>query len=279
MSTMLRARTVCSPDGTRLGYHSIGSGRGLILLGGTLRSGLDYLDLALLLADRFEVHLVDRRGRGLSGPQLPEHSIDDECRDLSAIAAETQADAVFGHSFGGLVALEAARQSDAFREVLVYDPGVSLTGGLRLGWVDAYAQRLAEGDRRGAFACMVKGAGFAPAPLAVMPLWCIKSILRLGVRGEEWSRMEPLLETSLYEHRIQAELVARTAVRFTAIDAKSVLLGGARSPAFVGADLLAELAAVIPEADVELLDGCDHLAPENCPQVLAAAILRHLQAP
>ena len=44
--------------------------------------------------------------------------------DLFAVQRQTDARIVFGHSYGGLVALEAARRTDGLSDVLVYEPGV-----------------------------------------------------------------------------------------------------------------------------------------------------------
>jgi pimeloyl-ACP methyl ester carboxylesterase len=60
--------SVASADGTPIGYVSLGEGPGLIIVGGVLSSGSDYLPLAHMLAQDFEVHVTDRRGRLGSGP-------------------------------------------------------------------------------------------------------------------------------------------------------------------------------------------------------------------
>jgi pimeloyl-ACP methyl ester carboxylesterase len=130
--------------------------------GGVLSSAGSYRPLAERLAGTFEVHVVDRRGRPGSGPQRPGHSIEDECDDLFAVIGATGASMVFGHSFGGLVALETARRRPGLESVFVYEPGVPLRGQFDLGWLDRYECLLDRGNRRGAFACMVKHAGFAP---------------------------------------------------------------------------------------------------------------------
>lgn len=102
-------RSVQSADGTPVSYCSVGSGPGLIVLGGVLSSAASYRPLADKLTASFEVHLVNRRGRVGSGPQRPGHSIAQECDDLLAVMEATGARLLFGHSFGGLVALETAR--------------------------------------------------------------------------------------------------------------------------------------------------------------------------
>jgi pimeloyl-ACP methyl ester carboxylesterase len=272
-SERLREASAISGDGTPIGYCSLGEGPGLVVVGGVLSSGSEYLALAQLLAQDFAVHVMDRRGRSRSGPQRPGHSIDDECADLIAVAQSTGATAVFGHSFGGLVALETARRLPAFDQLFIYEPGVPLRGQFRFNWLDGYQQRLESGDRRGAFAWMVKHNGFAPRPLAVMPLTYVRPVLRLAIRRRQWTSMEPLLEANLVEHRIEAALDAPSAERFSTITARTVLMGGTKSPTVISQQLVTELAQVIPNSAVAILPGLDHLAPQHQPSQIATAIV------
>lgn len=158
-----RPAAVTSSDGTAIGYQTLGSGEGLILIGGTLRSARDYLPLARLLARSLTVHVMDRRGRGASGPQGAGYSIEKECEDLLAVHHQTGAAMVFGHSYGGLVSLETTRRSGAFRRVAVYEPGVSVAGSMPVSWLGDYRRLLAAGDTRGAFAVMARGPATLPA--------------------------------------------------------------------------------------------------------------------
>jgi pimeloyl-ACP methyl ester carboxylesterase len=269
----LRMGSAVSADGTEIGYRSLGEGPGLVIVGGALSSGSNYLSLAERLTGEFEVHLMDRRGRPRSGPQRPEHSVENECADLIAVAEATGSTAVFGHSFGGLVALETARRRRVFELLYVYEPGVPVGGRFDFGWLDGYQQLLQDGDRRGAFAWMVKHGGFAPRVLTIMPLWYVRAVLRLAIRGRRWEGMERLLDANLVEHRVLAALEAPTAERFSTITARTVLLGGAKSPGFISRQLLAELGQVIPESTTVLLPGLGHTAPEEQPREIATAIL------
>jgi pimeloyl-ACP methyl ester carboxylesterase len=67
-----------SKDETVIAYETLGVGKGMLVLGGAWRSGHDYLPFARALAPYFEVHLVDRRGRGGSGAQGGDYSIERE---------------------------------------------------------------------------------------------------------------------------------------------------------------------------------------------------------
>lgn len=265
-----------SADGTVIAYHTVGEGPGFVIVGGVLSDGSNYIQLAETLADEYTVHVMERRGRPGSGPQRPGHSIEDECADLMAVATATGSRSAFGHSFGGLVVLETARRQPIFDELFVYEPGVPVRGQLTASWLDGYQRLLANGDRRGAFAWMVKRAGFAPFPLMLMPLWYVRLMLRVAIRGPKWERMDHLLDANLVEHRLQATLDAPSLHRFATIAAHTVLMAGTKSPAAISGPLLNELANNIPNATVEILSGLGHLAPEDHPARIAPTL--HAQA-
>jgi pimeloyl-ACP methyl ester carboxylesterase len=258
-----------------IAYHSVGAGPGIVIVGGVLSDGSNYLRLAEALADAYTVHVMERRGRPGSGPQLPGHSIEDECADLIAVATATDSRSAFGHSFGGLVVLETARRQPIFDELFVYEPGVPLRGQLTAGWIDGYERLLDRGDRRGAFAWMVQQAGFAPRPLGVAPMWYVRLMLRIVIREPKWKRLDHLLEANLVEHRLQATLDAPTLHRFATITAHTVLMAGTKSPAAISGPLLNELANNIPNSNVEILSGLGHLAPEDDPVRIARTVHPH----
>jgi pimeloyl-ACP methyl ester carboxylesterase len=250
----------------------------MLVLGGVWRCSGDYLAFAQALSDSFTVHLIDRRGRGLSGPQGADYSIKREVEDVLAVQEQTGARIVFGHSYGGLIALEAARRSAVFSDVIVYEPGVSIAGAIPLGWLDSYRQLLAAGDARGAFAAAARGAGAAPPALERMPLWCVKQILRLFIKQQQWRQIEPLLAAGVAEHEQVAALDAPTADRYQAIAARVLLLGGAKSRWFARTGLLDQLPAAIPNCTSELIEGLDHTAPDDeAPEAVADRVRQHLR--
>lgn len=270
-----RINTARSEDGSVIAFHSMGQGPGLVIVGGVLSAGSDYMELAEVLADEFEVRVIERRGRPGSGPQREGHGIDEECADLAAVTAATGAVCAFGHSFGGLVVLETARRQRIFDEVFLYEPGVPIRGQLTAPWLDDYERRLQSGDRRGAFATMAKRSGFAPAAVKIAPIWSLRWMLRIGIRGQKWATMNQLLEATAAEHRLQAHLDAPSAQRFSTISARTVLLGGTNSPDSVSGPVLYEIATAIPRSEVALLAGLGHLAPQDQPARVAAALLTH----
>src|SRR3979411_2474317 len=104
------ARTVRSAGAPTISYHTTGTGPGVLVVPGALSDAADYTALADALAAHFTVHTVQGRGRRGSGPRGHGHVTAADSADLAAVRAATGARYVFGHSYGGLVALEAARR-------------------------------------------------------------------------------------------------------------------------------------------------------------------------
>lgn len=130
------------------------------------------------------MHTIQRRARTGSGPQGPDYSIATECADLAAVRAVTGARYIFGHSYGGLVALEAARRDPGIAELALYEPRVSARACSR--WTGP--RSTAGSSRKGApFDAFAISAG--PAAARRNPRWLMSAILRLVFRGERRAKI------------------------------------------------------------------------------------------
>jgi pimeloyl-ACP methyl ester carboxylesterase len=202
---------------------------------------------------------MDRRGRGLSGPQGIDYSIRKECEDVLSVQEATGATNVFGHSYGGLVTLEAAR-TNTFKKMAVYEPGVSITSiPTDWDWLTEYENDMNKNDFRGAFASFVKGA--AHSPLTKLPKWYAKLILRSVIRGNHWNQIEKLLPENLIEHK-EVQRLASTFSNYQIIDANVLLIAGGKSPDSVH-QMIRVLDETIPQTQTLNLPKLDHLSPNN----------------
>src|SRR5271155_3520236 len=114
--------TASSRDGTKIGYRQIGHGPGLILVGGTIGTTINFDQLARALAGNFTVYLSERRGRGMSPAEYSsEYSVQRDVEDLDSLITKTDAHFVFGLSSGALITLEASTS--------VWAIGSTTTGG------------------------------------------------------------------------------------------------------------------------------------------------------
>ena len=115
---------VHSPTGANVSYVTYGRGPPLVLVhGGFSDHETNWEFVKPLLEPHFTVHAVARRGRG-STKTPAGHTLADEGRDVAALI-EAIGEPVFllGHSYGGQVALSAAAHSpDGVRKLVLYEP-------------------------------------------------------------------------------------------------------------------------------------------------------------
>jgi pimeloyl-ACP methyl ester carboxylesterase len=93
-----------------------------------------------LLADRFTVYAVDRRGRGECGDSADGYAIEQEFADVVAVVDSLAEPAdIFGHSYGATVALGAAPLARHLRRLILYEPapGIPQTDPELLARLDA----------------------------------------------------------------------------------------------------------------------------------------------
>lgn len=137
-----------SADGTEIGYEARGDGRPLVLVHGTAGRKETFRRLVPHLTEDFTVVTYDRRGRGASGDS-DEYDFSREIEDLQAVVADLDSDpVVFGHSFGGMTALEAA-DGMAIDRLILYEPSI-LLGEPHDGTLsERIRARLEDGDRAG----------------------------------------------------------------------------------------------------------------------------------
>jgi pimeloyl-ACP methyl ester carboxylesterase len=186
---------VPSRDGTPIAVFRSGAIAGavrpLVLVHGTSADHRTWRVAAPLLAPRFDLWAMDRRGRGDSGdaPNPADWSIERELEDLAAVAEAAAVAAgepvdVLGHSLGGRIALAATALTPAIRRVIAYEsaPGLrwadsadSAAGDLAL----RLRVHLDAGDLDGLLATfMTEAVGMPAADLAAFranPIWPLRA--------------------------------------------------------------------------------------------------------
>jgi pimeloyl-ACP methyl ester carboxylesterase len=151
----LAAKTVSvvSADGTEIACEVAGSGPALILIHGTADDRLGFDRVAPLLAGRFTLYMMDRRGRGLS-KDASSYAIAREADDVAALAQALAAGAgapvnVFAHSYGALCLIGAARSSPHLGRLMFYEPPPGTPSNL----VERMVERTEAGDLEASCAC------------------------------------------------------------------------------------------------------------------------------
>ena len=266
----LDTQIVTSADGTPVEYLSVGSGPHVVVVPGALAVASDLTALAALLAQRHTVHVVQRRGRGGSGPQGERYGIERECEDVEAVRARTGARLVFGHSFGGLVALRAACGGTAFDAVAVYEPGVSVSGSIPVDWIDRARREAAAGADLEAFITFVSGVN--PEQTGRLPRWLLRLILRRAIPRAEMRQNLALMPQAISEHAVVGQLDGRLA-DYREVAAATLIMRGKGRGTSRQAVGLTRLAATIPRAETVTFPKLGHFAPERQPDAIARSVL------
>ncbi|MDA8063699.1 MAG: alpha/beta hydrolase [Actinomycetota bacterium] len=254
--------TTLASDGTEIRAYDQGTGPVILVVHPGLDDGRSWARVASTLSKRFRVVRVVRRHYRLDVP-FTAYSIDREVSDVVTLAAHVGGPMVLvGHSSGGVVALEALVAAPAmFAGALLFEPplgaGAHHPGpdrGLRQARMAAAAGK--PGKALQIFTRDVVGMPAYAAWLTRPAVAALPKMRRLALR-------------QLYD----LDGVERPTSRYARIAVPTVLLGGARSPAHLGASLGA-LANVMPNATKVVLPRRDHTAHLRAPGDVAAVIER-----
>lgn len=238
-----------SRDGTSIAYQRSGHGPVLVLVVGAFCDRTSTADLAPLLAPGFTVVEYDRRGRGDRGSGAGPGD-DDPAREVEDLAAVLAAvvDAVggtvalYGHSSGGALTLEAAAAGLPVDRLAVYEPPYDAEpDGSAPALREAVRERLAAGDPDGAATRFLEATGMPPQAVA-------------GMRGSPWwPRMATLVPALVHDLALIGS--ARVpAEPFAAIGCPTLVLSGGTDPSPVHA----ALADAVPDGRCQGVPGQTH---------------------
>lgn len=245
-------QTVTSNDGTRIGYEIHGEGPPLVLLHGSAETRQAWNPLRPHLADRFTLVVPDRRGRGKSG-DADAYSLAREVSDL-CVLFDTLDDepAVFGHSFGGLIALEAAKEFSLDRLVL-YEPALQ-TSNDGNDLPARMQKRIDAGEREAAMQLFYREEAGLSAPTQ-LPIWPERIHFDLA-------------ETVVRELRA---VQASDQGSFVDIDCPTLLLTGEQSPDHLRSSVNT-LQTALGQCQCVELDGIGHVGTQTAPQRVASTV-------
>jgi pimeloyl-ACP methyl ester carboxylesterase len=257
---------VRSQDGTTIGCRRLGHrGPAVILLHGGMQAAQNYMRLARFLAADFTVCVVDRRGRGLSGPHGTDYRVEREVEDVRALVAQTGATRIFGLSSGALVALRSALETPALERVALYEPPLSLNGSVNAAWLPRFDREIAAGHPAAAVVTVLKGLGVDPV-FTRLPRAVLVPAVAVGTRLQRMSApgdvaIADLIPTQRFDMKIVEEL-ADTLGAYADLPSDVLHLGGSKSPAFLVTALDA-LEGTLPRRRLVTFPGLDHGGPDD----------------
>jgi pimeloyl-ACP methyl ester carboxylesterase len=248
-----------SPDGTRIGCEVIGDGPPLLAIHGTTADRGRWAAVRDGLAERFRLHLMDRRGRGLSAAEAEgPYSIDREADDIRAlVAAIGEPVALLVHSYGATCALAAATDCPGIARMLAYEPAFGVSEDFPVDAVPEMEAALERGDREAALEAFFRRA------------------LHLDDAAIEARRATPMWEARLAAvHTLPREVLAADAFRaadLAAIGPRLRFLLGTESPGHLHASTWAAHAAA-PGSELRELPGHAHDAMDADPALFVSEV-------
>jgi pimeloyl-ACP methyl ester carboxylesterase len=245
-------RTVTSADGSTITYQAFGRGAPVILIGGAFNDRTTMLALAATLAPHVTAVVYDRRGRGDSTDDSKpgEFAVAREIEDLAALIEALGGRAsLFGHSSGGVLALEAANHGLPVGKVAVYEPAYIIPAARPVPPPDSFDRLkdlVAKGDRDGAAGLFLEEQVGVPARAVA------------GMRaGEGWGYMLAQAATLPYDVALCSVDHGTPAERLAALHVPTLAVYGDQTSEFLQAATRA-VAAAVPGTRLVVLEGQDH---------------------
>ena len=262
-----------TPDGGTLELFSTGAelaaaGSGVVVVAASMVTAADYTRFAQKLSAALgrPVHTFNRRGRGSSSPE--DYTLDVDVRDLDAVMKHTASTDVFGHSFGGAVALHAARTLPVER-LAVYDPAVSVNHSVTADWTPEYERLTAAGDDDRALAVLVRGLETGSA-LSRMPLSMLTLANKLTAGTPVGKQLRELMQTGVREIKaiIAADMPAEP---FLELPLETLIIVGEKSPAYFGV-ACGQIHDVLSGSSYRILPGMGHDGVNKAPDKLISEL-------
>jgi pimeloyl-ACP methyl ester carboxylesterase len=253
---------VTSKDGTRITVECAGAGPTLLFVHGGVGDRTRWTPLFPLLASKFTACAMDRRGHGASGDG-PDYGLAKEAEDVAAVVNSRSGPVfVFGHSYGGVAALEATFMIDRIAKLMLYEPPLHEPVDNNL----AVAARIEEMVRKGEL----------QQALITFQLEIVKQSLAEVARMKGRPTWAGLV-ASIAAHPRQMR--ALSAYRFDASRMKSVtmptlLLIGQETASPYAKQSIAALRESLPKATLVVLDRQEHNAMDAGRDALVDAIIK-----
>jgi pimeloyl-ACP methyl ester carboxylesterase len=247
-----------SSDGTPLAVECSGTGPSIVIVHGGTGDRTRWTPLFPLLASQFRVCAMDRRAHGESGDSGA-YSLEREVADVVAVVnAQPGPVFVVGHSFGGVLALEAALQTEKITKLALYEPPILAAD--HSAALKRMETMIAAGDRDQALVTFMRDiVNISTAEIAMMRT------------RPSWPGLLASVETSIRQDRALSKY-RFDEKRVRALSVPTLLLAGSRSTSPELRRSLDALSRSLPRATLYVFDGQEHNAMDTAQQEFAVTL-------
>ena len=260
---------VTSRDGTTLGFLALGEGPTVLCIHGALATGVDWLPIARLLADKYRFVMFDRRGHGASDAGAEGHTLPLEIEDVHAMLAATgPVRGILAHSFGAVLALHAMRMiiPDMVQSLVLYEPPIMLDPAHARDQLSDWGPLISAGEWENVItSALTDFAGMTSDEIAMM---------RRSQKG--WASTVSMAPVVAHHARMITEVGGMVKPFENLQQPTLLLLGEVSGKLFI--ESIDALADVIPRRRVVTLPEQAHSAMSRIPNVLADEIGSFLDA-
>jgi len=214
------------------------------------------------LAERFTVHAMDRRGRGLSVREAVDYAIRREGEDVAAVVEAAGHDVyLVGHSYGAICCLEAAPLSPAVGRMVLYEPPIPTPG--HAVFPPGAQQRL-------------RAAAASQDAERILEVF-FTEVIELPPEAIDAMRSTPIWQARLdaaptLVREVDAVEAYHLAEDLASLTVPTRLFLGTESPHYYRPAVDA-VARQLPEADIVLMTGQAHLAIDQDPEQFVEALI------
>jgi pimeloyl-ACP methyl ester carboxylesterase len=244
---------VTSLDGTRVAFEQLGQGQPVVVVGGLFNDRSTIRPLAEELARHLRVINYDRRGRGESSNTLP-YAPEREVEDLAALLAQAGGSAaVYGHSSGAGLALNAAAAGLPITRLIAHEPPYGADDEESRREARALAEgirtAIAEDRRADAIELFLAASGMPPEMIEAIT---------------SDPRMLAVAPTMPYDFELMGDFSGGTIpeAKIRSIGIPTLVIAGSASPQFFR-DTADRLVQLLPNGRLATLEGHDHGAPSD----------------
>jgi pimeloyl-ACP methyl ester carboxylesterase len=254
---------ILSKDGTPIGFRRSGTGPPLIFVHGTTADHRSWAKVSPSLEQHFTVYAMDRRGRGASGDG-PDYDFMREVEDVVALVEATGEPAfLFGHSFGGLLSLEAVLLTDNVRWLILYEPALPPGAPSPPGVLEHIQALVDDNDLETAMEVFLREIAQITEPE-----------LEVYRQSPLWEPRIPLARTINRELAIERSYRFK-AERFASLRTPTLLLLGSNSPPLAREDI-ETLDVALPNTKIAILPDQGHMGHHTNPKMLVREVLKLL---